>query len=106
MACRSAVRESRMKVQFYATLRQIAGGKTAHVELAECATAGDLLRALERRYPAFTPLLWRADGTLSDYLKVFVNGREIRHLQMLDTPVPPTAEVDIFPPVAGGAAEG
>lgn len=94
-----------MKIQFYATLRQIAGGKTVEVELAERATVRELLAALEQRYPAFAPLMWRPDGSLSDYFKVFVNGREIRHLQLLDTPVPPAAEVDIFPPVAGGSDE-
>ncbi|MFN8558262.1 MAG: DUF1952 domain-containing protein [Dehalococcoidia bacterium] len=77
-----------MKVQFYATFRQVAGGKQAEVALPAGASARDLLVAVTERYPAFAPMFWEADGRLSDYVKVFVDGREIRHLQLLDTPVP------------------
>ena len=51
---------------------------------------------------ALAPLLWTPDGGLSDYIKVFVDGREMRHLQGLATPVPPDAQLDVFPPAAGG----
>ena len=34
--------------------------------------------------------------------EVFIDGREIRNLQGLDTPVAADATVDIFPPTAGG----
>ncbi len=91
-----------MKVQFYATLRQIAGGKTAEVPVAEGATAGDLLHAVSTTYPALAGVIWTADGGLSEYVKVFVNGREVRHLDGLATILPDNADVDIFPPVAGG----
>jgi molybdopterin synthase sulfur carrier subunit len=89
-------------VRFYATLRQIVGGKAVRFDLTAGATVNDLLRSAVGRFPDLKPLIWEADGVLSDYIKVFVNGREIRHLQLLDTPVPAGAEVDIFPPSAGG----
>lgn len=91
-----------MRVNFYATLRPLAGGKAVDFDLPPGATAGDLLRAVSARFPAIGDLLWTPAGDLGDYIKVFVDGREIRHLQSLDTPVPPSAEVDIFPPAAGG----
>jgi len=91
-----------MHVNFYATLRPLAGGKTVEFDLPPGATARDLLEAVGARFPAIGELLWTAQGELGDYIKVFVNGREIRHLQLLETPVPPGAEVDIFPPAAGG----
>jgi molybdopterin synthase sulfur carrier subunit len=91
-----------MHVNFYATLRPLAGGKTVEFDLPPAATARDLLEAVGARFPAIGELLWTAPGQLGDYIKVFVNGREIRHLQLLETPVPPGAEVDIFPPAAGG----
>ena len=91
-----------MKANFYATLRPIVGGKAVEFDLPGDATVETLLRAAGERFPKLVELTWNEDGTLRDFLKVFVNGREIRHLQMLDTPVSEDAELDIFPPVAGG----
>jgi molybdopterin synthase sulfur carrier subunit len=91
-----------MDVCFYATLRKTVGGKRVSFDLPGGSTAGDLLRYASREFPALQPLIWEADGRLGDYIKVFVDGREIRHLQGLDTPVPAAATVDIFPPTAGG----
>ena len=89
-------------VAFYANLRAIVGTKHVTFDLPPNSTVLDLLHLAETRYPEFTPLLWDANGNLGDYIKVFVNGREIRHLQGVDTLVPSDAEVDIFPPSAGG----
>jgi len=91
-----------MDVRFYATLRPMVGGKTVHLELADDATVRDLLNTITALFPKLGPLIWTAEGKLGEYIKVFVDGREIRYLQMLETPVPPNADVDIFPPAAGG----
>ncbi len=96
------LRSTGMDVAFYATLRQAVGQKTVQFDLPGAATVKTLLDAVTVRYPSLGPLIWQPDGTLGDYIKVFVNGREIRHLQMLDTPLPREASIDIFPPVAGG----
>ena len=69
---------------------------------SEGTTTLDVLHAAEARFPALSPLLWEPDGSLSDYIKVFVDGREMRHLQGLATLVPQDAQLDIFPPAAGG----
>ncbi len=89
-------------VSFYATLRQIVGTKHVAFDLGYNATARHLLESAGERFPELKALIWQPDGSLSDYVKVFVDGREIRHLQGLDTPIPPAAVVDIFPPAAGG----
>ena len=91
-----------MEVCFYATLRQIVGTKRVAFDLPGEIAVKDVIHAAEGRFPALTPLLWAPDGSLSDYIKVFVDGREMRHLQGLDTPVPAGAQLDIFPPAAGG----
>jgi len=89
-------------VRFYATLRPIVGGRMVCLDLPGGSTVRDLLDAACERFPALAPLIWTEDGELGDYIKVFVDGREIRYLQMLKTPLPANAEVDIFPPAAGG----
>jgi MoaD family protein len=91
-----------VEVNFYATLRTIAGGKKVELDVPAGATVRQLLAEAEHRFPALTPLLWQSDGSLSDYIKVFVDGREMRHLQGLETLIPAGVPVDIFPPAAGG----
>jgi len=91
-----------MDVNFYATLHTIVGGRRVPFDLPDGSTAGDLLRCATSEFPALAPLIWEADGQLADFIKVFIDGREIRNLQGLDTPVAADATVDIFPPTAGG----
>ena len=91
-----------MQVAFYATLRDVVGAKRVELDLAEDPTVLGLLKKVEKRYPGMGELIWDVDGRLRDYVKVFVDGRESRHLQGLATPIGPDAEVDIFPPSAGG----
>ena len=80
-----------MDVSFYATLRDITGTKRISFDLPESATVRTLLDAIGDAYPAIAALIWQPDGSLSDYIKVFVDGRESRHLQGLETPVLPTS---------------
>jgi len=96
------VYDQNVEVRFYATLRPIVGGKFIDVDIEGEASVRRLLDALTDRFPELGPLVWSGEGELRDFLKLFVNGRDVRHLQMLDTPVPADAIVDVFPPVAGG----
>ena len=91
-----------MQVRFYATLRQAVGAKAVDLALPPGATALTLLREAGARYPDLDKLIWDERGNLGEYVRVFVDGREIRYLQGVDTPLPQGAEVDIFPPSAGG----
>lgn len=90
-----------MEVRLYATLRPIVGGRSVEV-LDHCATIGEVLSELSARYPELAPHLLGDDGTVRPYVAVMVNGRDIRHLSGLDTPVDADSGIDIFPPVAGG----
>lgn len=92
-----------MEVRFYATLRPLVGGKVADIALGDGRSVRDLLTETTRLYPDLGPKIWSEDGSLGDYIKVFVDGRDIRHLEMLETVIPEGASVDVFPPVAGGA---
>lgn len=91
-----------MEVSFYATLRDIVGTKRVTFDLPPGATVKDLLDAASDRYEPLKALIWLPDGRVSDYVKVFVDGRESRHLQGLETPLAADSTVDIFPPAAGG----
>ena len=90
-----------MEIRLYATLRQIAGAK---IEIEACPgqTVGDALRALTAQHPRLVPSIWRDDGALAGHLAVMLDGRDIRHLNGVDTPLSGARHLDVFPPVGGG----
>jgi molybdopterin synthase sulfur carrier subunit len=92
-----------MKVNFYATLRQIVGGKTVEVDVPDGITVKELLDKLATRYPALRPELLDGDGNLHGHVHVFVNGRDVPFLvDKINTRISPRDAVNIFPPVGGG----
>lgn len=92
-----------MEVRLYATLRPIVGGRSVAVP-DRCTTIGEVLSTLSADYPDLAPHLLDDDGAMRPYVAVMVNGRDIRHLDGLNTAVGADDGIDIFPPVAGGAA--
>jgi molybdopterin synthase sulfur carrier subunit len=90
-----------MKIEYFAVLRD-AAHKREEEWTAPAATLGDLLRGLIDRYGHEFEKWLLKDGKLSCMAAVFVDGKDARHLQGLETPLHPDAEVVIFPPVAGG----
>ncbi len=92
-----------MKVNFYATLRQIIGQKTVELDLPEGTTAIELVEAVMEQYPRMRPELVDENGDLHGHIHVFVNGRDAPFLEnQMDTVVNSTDKIDIFPPVGGG----
>lgn len=94
-----------MKVTFFATLRQIVGGRTAEFDLPENATVGQLLAEMIRVYPALRHELLDERGELYPHVHYFINGRDVPYLgEGMDTPLKPDDIVTVFPAVGGGAA--
>jgi molybdopterin synthase sulfur carrier subunit len=89
-------------VRLYSTLRGLAGDRAVEVPLPEQATARDVLTRLVELRPGLAGHVLDGGGQVPQYVGVFVDGRDIRHLQGLDTPIGPENEVYIFPPTAGG----
>ena len=67
---------------------------------------GDSIRAvvsgLVERHPSLGGQLMTQDGDLNRFVNVYVNGKDVRYLAGLDTPVAPTDEVRLLPAMAGG----
>ncbi len=92
-----------MKVNFYATLRQIAGTKTVEFSLPEGANVGQLIDAVVKRFPAMRKELLNEEGRLYGHVHVFVNGRDTPFLtETYDSVLSPDDKIDIFPAVGGG----
>jgi molybdopterin synthase sulfur carrier subunit len=91
-------------VRLYASLREAAGQRDFDVDLPAGAVIGELLRRLIALRPKLNGKVLDDNGHVPQYVAVVVNGRDIRHLNGLETRVQPEDEIAIFPPVAGGLA--
>lgn len=92
-----------MKINFYATLRPIVGGKSIEFPEAVGLTVLQTLEALIARYPGLKEELYRSDGTLYPHIHFFINGRDAEFLEEgLNYVIQPSDTINIFPPVGGG----
>lgn len=67
------------------------------------ATVGEVLKDLVGRHPGLGEQIFNADGALHRFVNVYLNGRDVRYLSLLDTPVGANDAVIILPAMAGGA---
>lgn len=90
-----------VELKFFATFREAVGSKLVTHEYDEGATVGDVLRALEGAYGGLDGQLLE-DGALHPQNNVLKNGREVQHVDGLDTELADGDTLSLFPPVAGG----
>ena len=92
-----------MKVNFYATLRQMAGGKTVEFPVPDDVTAQQLLNAIITQFPQMRKELLDEDGNLYGHVHFFINGRDVQFLENnLQTQIQPEDVINVFPAVGGG----
>ena len=92
-----------MKVNFYATLRQIVGQKTIELDVPPGTTIIQMVEGVMEQYPPMRPELVDESGDLHGHIHIFVNGRDAPYLEdKLDTVLSSSDKIDIFPPVGGG----
>jgi len=92
-----------MKINFYATLRDIAGSKTVEFPLEEGASAREILEAIVNRFPAMKKELLHEDGRLYGHVHFFINGRDVQFTDDdLETEIMPDDVISVFPAVGGG----
>jgi molybdopterin converting factor small subunit len=82
-------------------LREQAGGNK-QIEI-EGDTVGAVLDALSTQHPALREQLFTGEGELNRFVNVYVDGRDVRYEQQLETAVDSRATVVILPAMAGGA---
>lgn len=71
---------------------------------ASGSTVGEILRDVVSRYPQMGEQLLTSDGELHRFVNVYLNGQDVRYLQLLETPVTERDAVIILPAMAGGAS--
>lgn len=92
-----------MQINFYATLRQVVGGKTVDLPIPEGSTISQLLEIVVEYYPGLRRELLDENEQLYGHVHVFINGRDAPHLdEGMDTVLQSGDTVNIFPAVGGG----
>jgi sulfur-carrier protein len=81
-------------------LRAQADGQRA-IEV-DGATIGDAVQSLVGQHPALAGQLLTPEGDLHRFVNVYLNGRDVRYLAGLDTPVDERDEIRLLPAIAGG----
>lgn len=89
-----------MKVEYFATIREVVGKKGETIETGPVAVR-ELLELLCRTHEKLSEELFEGVH-LKAYHKILVNGRDIRALDGLDTRVDDDDVISFFPPVGGG----
>jgi sulfur-carrier protein len=90
-----------MLVRVFANLRQICGGVGVEVN-PEGQRVIDVLERMVEMFPDLKDEIFTPEKKLLPFVHVFINGRNIIHLDDLDTIVKETDQFALFPPVAGG----
>jgi molybdopterin converting factor subunit 1 len=81
---------NRIKVLFFATLRDRAGTKSVEIEISDGATLRELKKNIASQYPGLEPSLKTVITSVN------------HEYAAEDTVLPVNAEVGMFPPVSGG----
>lgn len=90
-------------VKLYATLRQRAGGqRDVEITWDRGDPVIEVLRKLLQAHPGLKSHILDQDERVLPYVSIFLDGRDVRYLGGLGTPLDGETEISIFPPVAGG----
>nr|WP_207627586.1 MULTISPECIES: ubiquitin-like small modifier protein 1 [Bacillaceae] len=88
-------------VKVFANLREICGGVTVKV-LPDGDRVMDVLDKMVEMFPDLRDEVFTPEKELLPFVHVYVNGRNIIHLDDLQTRVAEEDQFALFPPVAGG----
>ena len=92
-----------MKVNFFATLRDIAGGKTVEFDVEHGVTAQVLLDTIITRFPLMKKELLNEHGEMYGHVHFFINGRDVQFTDdKFATKIMQGDTVNVFPAVGGG----
>ena len=92
-----------MKINIYATFRQVVGARSIDLDVPEQTAVQDMLETICSAYPQLCNMLLDDSGQLLGHIHIFINGRDIQYLpDGMRTLLTAADKIDIFPPIAGG----
>jgi len=92
-----------LELRFFANYRSAVGQKTIPREYDDGATVGDVLAGLESEFDGLEGDLLDDEGEIRPQLSVLKSGREVEHMDGVETGLEDGDTLSVFPPVAGGA---
>ncbi len=93
----------KITINLYATFRQIAGEKSIELNLPAGTTVFEAIRAATVKFPVLKPHWFNDQWELFPHVHVMLAGDDVTTLpQKWDTPLKEGANLEVFPPVAGG----
>ena len=90
-----------MQVKVFANLREICGGVKVEVK-PDGDRVIDILDKMVEMYPDIEDEIFTEEKKLKPFVHVYINGKNIIHLDDLETKVKEQDQFALFPPVAGG----
>jgi sulfur-carrier protein len=90
-----------MQVKVFANLREICGGVKVEVK-PEGERVIDILDKMVEMFPDIEEEIFTDEKKLKPFVHVYINGKNIIHLDDLETKVKEQDQFALFPPVAGG----
>jgi sulfur-carrier protein len=91
-----------MLIKVFANFREICGGKTVTLAVEDGQPVHSVLNQLIELFPLMAEELFTNENQLKPLVHVFINGKNIIHLDGLSTTIRVTDQIALFPPVAGG----
>lgn len=91
-----------MEIKVFANFREICGDKTVHVDVYDNEPIENVLDRLIEKFPMMKEELFTENKEIKPLVHVFINGKNVIHLDGLQSKVKKTDEIALFPPVAGG----
>jgi sulfur-carrier protein len=99
-----AKKTKRMSVNVFLSghLKGFTGGQTEFRLNSDADTVGDALASLWLERSALRDRILNEQGEIRQHVNIFYEGRDVRRLSGLETPIDPDAELHIFNAVSGG----
>ncbi len=90
-----------IQIKFLTRFLEITGERTTQID--DVNNISDLMEVLNQKYgKKFKDLLMDTNGNLRDYLKIMINGEDIRDIDGIDTPLKDGDQIVMFQTIAGG----
>jgi sulfur-carrier protein len=83
------------------SLRRFANNERT-LKIPSAATVDELYRIVVRDYPLLRERIFNASGNVNSFINTFVDGKNIRHLDGIKTPLQSSSEVTVVAAIAGG----
>lgn len=90
----------KVKIELFATLRELIGKDTLVIE--NVSNVRELIESLIEMFGMEIKEVLMEGDRSKEFVKILVNGKDIRTLKGMDTELKNGDVVSIFPPVAGG----